>query len=537
MARSPYNDTSYGVYGTPTPGGLADTPQPTSYGGGYAAPAKSQQEPSYGKYHYDHSQPDPFSSIDNTANGVFNSPGYDEQYYRDHFGQWTQPSAAEQNWNAVQGTFAAGPSRNTGAQQGYDQWFDPLTSTKSFSETGAAQGPRGSNYEAGAYGDRNLGTSRSSSYTDAGGPSFTNYSGAAYGGGANNTTFDSGAAFDRYFNPLSQESNSEKLYGQDPGLGAYYSRAQQTGQEQIDNAMAARGLFSSGASADESRQLAADLGADRAKNEANYKLQAAGQADTQRNARMGLAGQLGSAADAASLGRSTNERNWASLLDTNDLQREQQRTSERQFADTEDRARDAQSLDWTKALDASTLANSADARAWAQAGDTSNINRSQEARSWSDLLNKEQEQNNRDTLDYAKAGTDAATASDTSRLAGLQGGMSAATTANASLTKRYEDQFNNLLDLAKAKAGQVSGAVDSATQAKVGLALGRIQAILAAAKNGQALSQQQKDELDGDLALAYSVLSGDPSGLAKGGGGSPGANNSGAGGNYSGASD
>lgn len=80
--------------------------------------------------------------------------------------------------------------------------------------------------------------------------------------------------------------------GADAGLDPYYQRAHQRGSEQIDQAMAARGLYNSGAALQAQQDLSADLGAAQANREADYALRrisegrlGAGQAD-----QMALAG-------------------------------------------------------------------------------------------------------------------------------------------------------------------------------------------------------------------------------------------------------
>lgn len=74
---------------------------------------------------------------------------------------------------------------------------------------------------------------------------------------------------------------SEQLYNQGGGnLDAYYNRASQMGQERLDQAMAARGLFNSGAALDESREFQKGLVAEQANREADYRAGLAGQADT-----------------------------------------------------------------------------------------------------------------------------------------------------------------------------------------------------------------------------------------------------------------
>lgn len=69
-------------------------------------------------------------------------------------------------------------------------------------------------------------------------------------------------------------------------FGAYYERAHERGQEKIDRAMAARGMYGSGAALEAGRDFTRDLEASRANREADYAMRAiqeqrlgAGQAD------------------------------------------------------------------------------------------------------------------------------------------------------------------------------------------------------------------------------------------------------------------
>lgn len=501
-ASSPgYTDPTASSWGTPSGGKAATTPQwdndgRTAWGSG---------------------QPDPWGWTNDYQTGVFNSPGYDEQWYREHAKDYDQPSAAEQYWNGMSGQFAAGPERATGAQKGYDTWFDTL-STPGFTAAGAGT-PHGTNYGGAAYGQRETGPSRSEVFMDSGGPVFSKYGEGSYGAGANRTTFDTGRTFDRFFEPLSQESNSERLYGTDPGLGNYYDRASEVGTEKLRNAAAARGMFNSGTSMDEERELAKDLGAERANREADYMLRAAGQSDSERRARMGLAGELANAADTTSLGRSANERSWVGMLDDNSIRREQEKRAGREFADTFGANRDIRNMNWADMLDKGSLARSAEDRAWATSADEDRARRSGESRNWSDLLDKGTSDYNKSKLDYLTAGGTAAAASDAGKYGRLADQKAGAVTAQKSLVDRYQNQFDNLYKMASAKAGLVTGAVDSATKEKADMAMARIKATLAKAKAGQELSQQEQSQLDADLALAFRLYKTVGTGGAGGAGG------------------
>jgi hypothetical protein len=91
-------------------------------------------------------------------------------------------------------------------------------------------------------------------------------------------------------------------------MGAYYDRAQKVGSAQIDNAAAARGMFGSTAAMDQQRQLAADLGGQRARDEAQYGLSRAGLQDQ-------IFGGAASRADNAGLGAYGAQLNAAQASD------------------------------------------------------------------------------------------------------------------------------------------------------------------------------------------------------------------------------
>ena len=87
---------------------------------------------------------------------------------------------------------------------------------------------------------------------------------------------------------LSAEAYHREFSGGGPraDFGAYYERAHERGQEKIDRAMAARGMYGSSAALEAGRDFTTDLEAARANREADYALRAiqegrlgAGQAD------------------------------------------------------------------------------------------------------------------------------------------------------------------------------------------------------------------------------------------------------------------
>lgn len=457
-------------------------------------------------------------------------PGYGEQFWQNNQDQWYQPTSSEQYWNGVSGTFAAGPTASTGVSGAYDEYFRPASQT-SLAEQGAAQGPRGTTY--GVQGMQALAgeaPSRAEQAVDAGGTQFSNYgaqnatgaqagfknlTGGAAAGAMNHLSAETGlernsrtegnepvnsqGAFDRFFDPLSQMSDSEKL-SQDPSLKAYYDRAQETGQEAIDRATAARGLFGSGAALDESRELTKDLGADRAGKEAAYKLQVAGQSDAERRARMGLAGTLGSSADSANVNASANRRGWQQAADQSMLARDQASRSWAGQGDTMALAKSADTRDWSSLLDntqlaqskdklawtnaadadrarrdqlrfgysttsdANSLASSADDRAWATAGDTSRIANSADQRNWADLLDTGNRADQRLNLDFMTGGANIAGGVDATKLAQLESAARGAATADTSQRTRLQDQFDNMFKLAGAGAGATSASGERSTE-------------------------------------------------------------------------
>ena len=100
---------------------------------------------------------------------------------------------------------------------------------------------------------------------------------------------------------LTAEAYHSNFAGGGPraGLDPYYERAHERGQERLDRAMAARGLYGSGAALEGSRNLAADLAAAQANREADFALRSIAEQ------RLG-AGQ----ADATSRGISQDDLSW-----------------------------------------------------------------------------------------------------------------------------------------------------------------------------------------------------------------------------------
>jgi len=98
------------------------------------------------------------------------------------------------------------------------------------------------------------------------------------------------------FDP-NQKSYQEQLYGQDPGLSGYYDRAFDTGSAKLNNQFNAKG-FGSTAHANALTGFGADLYADQAFREADYRQRNAAGADAGRAGRYGIAGDLATGADA-----------------------------------------------------------------------------------------------------------------------------------------------------------------------------------------------------------------------------------------------
>lgn len=115
--------------------------------------------------------------------------------------------------------------------------------------------------------------------------------------------------YERSFDP-NERSYTEQLYGQGSGLGAYYDRVFQSGSERLANRFAHSG-FASSAHADALGGFAADLFADRARREAEFRQQQARDADAGRMGRLGLA--RGWASDIDEGGRA-DERNRLDYL-------------------------------------------------------------------------------------------------------------------------------------------------------------------------------------------------------------------------------
>lgn len=129
--------------------------------------------------------------------------------------------------------------------------------------------------------------------------------------------FYSANALNRYSGGTPQGStNQAENYGRfaasrpdiaaEPGLGAYYDRAVQRASTDINNQLAARGMYGSSGGVGRLQDAITDLRADQAKNEADYNLRRLGE----QRGWEGLQGSLAGAADANSLANSGNELSW-----------------------------------------------------------------------------------------------------------------------------------------------------------------------------------------------------------------------------------
>lgn len=92
----------------------------------------------------------------------------------------------------------------------------------------------------------------------------------------------------------------------EPGLGAYYDRAVQRADSDINNQLAARGMYGSSGGLGRIMDANTDLRADQARHEADYNLQRLGE----QRGWEGLQGQLAQGADQNSLQNSGNQLAW-----------------------------------------------------------------------------------------------------------------------------------------------------------------------------------------------------------------------------------
>lgn len=91
-----------------------------------------------------------------------------------------------------------------------------------------------------------------------------------------------------------------------PGFDAYYDRAAERLGRDMNNQLAARGVYGSSVGVGQLGDAMTDLRADQAKNEADFDLRRIGE----QRGWEGLSGQLAGSADANSLANSQNRLNW-----------------------------------------------------------------------------------------------------------------------------------------------------------------------------------------------------------------------------------
>lgn len=202
---------------------------------------------------------------DTSGKSGYGAPTAGEQWWSQYGGQFNAPSYSEQTFNAANSQI--GPSA-------LDAWYRAAGNPY-------AKQTAGEQYGSGVmarYGSGNT-------------PNGTNYSQQYY-----------------------------QQYGGAPQLSAdlapYYQDAERRANEQINQQMAARGMFGSSAAADQGREAMVQLEAQRAKDEAQYGLQRAGELRGWEQ----LGGQLAGQSDQQSLANAQNKLAWTTgigdLLDS-----------------------------------------------------------------------------------------------------------------------------------------------------------------------------------------------------------------------------
>lgn len=206
------------------------------------------------------------------GSGYFSTPGDMERYYTDNVGKLTGPQAGADAARAAGGALTAGPGA---AEQNYGDARTALA---------------GINYGQGAIGAATGAAGRAQNTQGFFGSAVAPF---AFG----NTVGDES----RYFLPgLRDKSYSEKmLESGSGGLIDPYQRAQDKQTRQLSDAMAAKGMFNSGAAARAQEELDADIAASEAKD----RISLAGQADASKIARTGAAQSFSQAAGSEALGR------------------------------------------------------------------------------------------------------------------------------------------------------------------------------------------------------------------------------------------
>lgn len=132
----------------------------------------------------------------------------------------------------------------------------------------------------------------------------------------------------RFNAPTTSESYFDDFQQNLPAFGSYYDRAKERSQADINDQLAARGIYGSSKGLDVLGGAVTDLEAQRANREADYMLaqaglggQLAGQADANRLAQLGLGGRLAGQAQGLGLERLGLGGRLAGMADAADLSR------------------------------------------------------------------------------------------------------------------------------------------------------------------------------------------------------------------------
>lgn len=300
--------------------------------------------------------PSPSAAIDAARNRADNliGPGYYEQWYGENKDSFNKPSALDDYWNGVKGTLTGQrfqPTYSADAYGGYSNYMNgPSQGVTNAQQVAGLSRNRGTGENMmGQAGDMFRGNTSFQNYANnqlnsgwfqapsnsqqyyqqnqqalgAPGAGYNNAMGVLGGmnygqqsinainqgaGGSQNTqnlynqkfpgfldTNVSGSEYGNYFaGGLRGPSYSESLYESgNQGLNTFYDRERDKGMRDIENRMAAAGVFGSGDTATAMYELEGDLGASQARDMASL----AQQADAARIARTGeargWAGQIG----------------------------------------------------------------------------------------------------------------------------------------------------------------------------------------------------------------------------------------------------
>lgn len=266
--------------------------------------------------------------------GTLSKPGAYEQWYSQNQARFSQPTTLAQYYSQVSGRLAGQRFQPTNAQGAYDQMRSGLSGDsygmREAQDIGGqlknrTQGEGVMGEAANAY--RNLrssdlrniavdprltGQGELSAYRDEYGDAIAN---PGYGQNlARNVleytpwgevefqdpTSAAGQEYGYFRDPLREKSYSEQLYESgNQGLNTYYDLQRKRQQEDLENQMAAMGLFGSGETVEAMSRLREGLGAEQARDMAGL----AGQADEARLGRASTLANIASGADSSELGR------------------------------------------------------------------------------------------------------------------------------------------------------------------------------------------------------------------------------------------